>query len=99
MHSTTSGERGAAYERPLTVTTKAPSILVMRDLHIAADAAIGIAYLAVSVALLSVTRMRADLRRNPTLVAGAVFTVPAAIAHLARAWAVGPPGRRAVARR
>ena len=38
MHSTTSGERGAAYERPLTVTTKAPSILGMRHLHIAADA-------------------------------------------------------------
>ncbi len=66
----------------------------MRDLHIAADAAIGIAYLAVSVALLSVARMRPDLRRNPTLVAGMVFTVAAAIAHFADAWAVGQPGSR-----
>jgi signal transduction histidine kinase/ActR/RegA family two-component response regulator len=66
----------------------------MRDLHIAADAAIGIAYLAVSVALLSVARMRADLRRNPTLLAGVVFAIAAAIAHFADIWAIARPGSR-----
>jgi signal transduction histidine kinase len=66
----------------------------MRDLHIAADAAIGIAYLAVSVALLSVARMRADLRRNPTLLAGVVFAIAAAIAHFADVWAIARPGSR-----
>jgi len=64
----------------------------MRHLHIAADAAIGVAYLAVSIALLSVARTRADLRRNATLVAGIVFTTAAALAHFADAWLLWRPG-------
>ena len=64
----------------------------MRHLHIAADAAIGVAYLAVSLALLSVARRRADLRRNATLMAGVVFTIAAAVAHFADAWMLWRPG-------
>ena len=60
-------------------------------LHIAADAAIGVAYLAVSVALLSVARTRAELRRNVTLVAGTVFTIAAGVAHFADAWMLWRP--------
>jgi signal transduction histidine kinase/ActR/RegA family two-component response regulator len=92
MHSTTSGERGAAYERPLTVTTKAPSILGMRHLHIAADAAIGVAYLTVSLTLLSLAGRRVELRRNPTLVVGVVFTTAAAVAQFADIWMLWRPG-------
>jgi signal transduction histidine kinase/ActR/RegA family two-component response regulator len=63
----------------------------MRALHIAADAAIGVAYFAVSLALLSVARTRVELRRNATLVAGVVFTTAAAIAHLGDAWMLWRP--------
>ncbi len=63
----------------------------MRHLHIAADAAIGVAYLAASVALLHVAQARSELRRNPTLIAGLVFTVAAGIAHVADAWALWQP--------
>ena len=61
-------------------------------LHIAADAAIGVAYLAVSVALLSVARTRAELRRNSTLIAGTIFTIAAGAAHFADAWMLWRPG-------
>src|SRR4051812_27193853 len=64
----------------------------MRHLHIAADAAIGVAYVAVSLAVLSVVRRRAELRRNPFLVAATVFTIAAAVAHLADASTLWQPG-------
>jgi signal transduction histidine kinase len=60
-------------------------------LHIAADTAIGVAYLAVSVALLSVARIRTELRRNSTLIAGLVFTIAAGVAHFADAWMLWSP--------
>jgi signal transduction histidine kinase/ActR/RegA family two-component response regulator len=61
-------------------------------LHIAADAAIGVAYLAVSIALLSVARTRAEVRRNSTLIAATVFTAAAGVAHFADAWMLWRPG-------
>ncbi|HEY7519796.1 MAG TPA: ATP-binding protein [Methylomirabilota bacterium] len=63
----------------------------MRHLHIAADAAIGVAYLAVAVALLHVARVRSELRGNATLVTGIVFSLSAATAHLADAWTLWQP--------
>jgi signal transduction histidine kinase/ActR/RegA family two-component response regulator len=63
----------------------------MRFLHIAADAAIGVAYLAVSLALLHVARRRPELRRNFTLLAGIVFTIAAGAAHFADALSLWPP--------
>ena len=64
----------------------------MRPLHIAADAAIGAAYLAVLLALVHVARRRPELRRNATLVAGMVFALAAGTAHVADAWALWQPG-------
>src|SRR5687767_3453818 len=64
----------------------------MRHLHIAADAAIGVAYLAVSLAILHVARRRPELRRNFTLIAGAVFCSAATVAHFADAWTLWQPG-------
>jgi signal transduction histidine kinase/ActR/RegA family two-component response regulator len=64
----------------------------MRHLHIAADAAIGVAYLAVSLAIFYVVRRRPELRRNPTLIAAALFTIAAAVAHLADASTLWQPG-------
>ena len=63
----------------------------MRHLHIAADAAIGVAYLAALLAILQVVRRRPELRRNPSLVAGAVLTTAAGIAHFADALMLWQP--------
>jgi signal transduction histidine kinase/ActR/RegA family two-component response regulator len=64
----------------------------MRPLHIAADAAIGVAYLAVLLALVHVARRRPELRKNATLITGVVFTLTAGIAHFADAWMLWEPG-------
>ena len=63
----------------------------MRAVHIAATAAIGVAYVGVLLALLSVARRRPELRRNGTLIAGAIFTLAAGVAHFADAWTLWQP--------
>jgi signal transduction histidine kinase/ActR/RegA family two-component response regulator len=63
----------------------------MRHLHIAADAAIGVAYLAALLAILHVGRRRPELRRNPSLIAGAVLTIAAGVAHFADALMLWQP--------